>query len=292
MKKGIDQIQSALYDIDAVLEVHDARIPFSGRNNQLRDVIHIRPHILILNKCDLADLSRKREITDKLYEQGVTNVQFTQCTGNEILGHMKNKIVPLLLEEIENKPRFRSRAYNDYNILVLGVPNVGKSTILNKLRQTYTKNRKAARVGSMPGVTRSVMNKVRVNFDPDIYVIDTPGILSPKIGNDDTGMRLALCDCLPKKLVGPEKIIDYMLYWFNKHNNFDYVKYCGIREQTDNYLDLLAQVALTRHLLIPVKNPVTGKLAYRCNFEKTAEQLLREFQNGHFGKVMLDDDFL
>lgn len=292
MKKGIDQIQSSLYDIDAVLEIHDARIPFSGRNNQLRDIIHIRPHILLLNKCDLADQSREKDILKKLHEQGVTNIQFTQCTGNTIIKNMKDDIVPLLLEEIESKPRFRKMAFNEYNILVLGVPNVGKSTILNKLRQTYTKKRKAARVGAMPGVTKSVMNKVRVNYDPDIFVVDTPGILSPKIGNDDSGMRLALCDCLPSKLIGPEAIVDYMLYWLNKHNNFKYVDHYGLKQPTDNYLEFLSQVALQRQLVKPVKIQNQADIKYRIDFVKTAEQILREFRSGNLGKVMLDDDYL
>jgi len=292
MKRGVDQIQSALYDIDAVLEVHDARIPFSGRNNQLKDIIHIRPHILLLNKSDLADLSRKKEICDKLHEQGVTNIQFTHSTSDNILQHMKNDIIPLLLKEVESKPRFRTKAFNEYNILVLGVPNVGKSTILNKLRQTYTKKRKAAKVGATPGVTRSVMNKVRVNFDPDIYVVDTPGILSPKIGSDESGMRLALCDCLPSKLIGPDLIVDYMLYWFNKHRNFKYVKYCGLSGPTDNHLELLSHIAIQRQLVVPTKDPTQCEQKYRVNFAKAAEQLLREYQAGKLGKVMLDDDLL
>lgn len=292
MKRGVDQIQSALFDIDAVLEVHDARIPFSGRNNQLKDIIHIRPHILLLNKIDLADLSRKENICEKLREQGVTNVQFTNSTNDSILRYMKNDIVPLLLKEVESKPRFRTAAFNEYNILVIGEPNVGKSTILNKLRQTYTKKRKAAHVGATPGVTRSVMNKVRVNFDPDIYVIDTPGILSPKIGSDESGMRLALCDCLPSKLIGPDVIVDYMLYWLNKHKKFYYVKYYGLNQPTDNYLELLSHVGLQRQLVVPVKEAGQIEKKFRIDFTKAAEQILKEFQSGKLGKIMLDDDYL
>ncbi|XP_045185334.2 mitochondrial GTPase 1-like [Mercenaria mercenaria] len=293
MKKGLDQIQSALRNIDAVIEVHDARIPFSGRNTQLRHVIHIRPHILILNKCDLADLSKKQQILEKIKSEGVNNVQFTSCNDRYITRHVKNDIVPMLLKDIDSRGRFRTDIMNQYNILVIGVPNVGKSTLLNKLMQTYTTKKKCAPVGAMPGVTRSIMNKVRVNFDPEMFVVDTPGILHPHIPNTENGMRLALCDCIPNHLVGKDQIVDYLLFWLNKHENFSYVDRYELTGPTDNVVDFMVAAALKHRFVVPYNDgSKSTEKKYKVNFDRTASFIIKEFQHGHFGKVMLDDDCL
>ncbi|XP_052812317.1 mitochondrial ribosome-associated GTPase 1-like isoform X2 [Mya arenaria] len=293
MKKGVEQIQASLHNIDGVLEIHDARIPFSGRNNQLRDVFHVRPHVLVLNKSDLADLSRKKEIEEKLYSQGINHVQFTASLAKDIFKVIRKDIVPILLKDIQSRPRFRPDIHNHYNIMVIGVPNVGKSTMLNKLRESYTKQGKGAAVGASPGVTRSVMNKVRVNFDPDMYVVDTPGILSPKIGSVDTGMRLCLCDSIPNRLMGEDHIVDYMLYWLNKHHNFKYVKYYDLKEPCDDVMDFLAQIAIKNQFVMKTKELThSGGLQYRLNFVRAATFVLKDFQRGNLGKIMLDDDYL
>lgn len=292
MKRGVDQIQSALHDIDAVIEVHDARIPFSGRNSQLREVVHIRPHLMLLNKSDLADLSRKDDILRKLKEvEGVNNVHFSNCSSKHILKDIRNNVIPILMKEIQGKPRFRTDMMNLYNILVLGIPNVGKSTLLNKFLQTYTTRKKVAAVGAMPGITRSVMNKVKVNFDPEMYVVDTPGILNPKIGSVDVGMRLALCDCIPNHLVGKDRIVDYLLFWLNKHERFSYVKLYGLTEPTDDVNVLLSEVAKGNKYVIPATDEF-GKKKYRLNFDKACSHIIKDFQLGTFGKVLLDDDNL
>ncbi|KAL4222477.1 Mitochondrial GTPase [Mactra antiquata] len=291
MKRGVDKIQSSLHQIDAVIEVHDARIPFSGRNSQLKDVIHIRPHILLLNKCDMTDMSRKDEIVKKLKDEGFSNVYFSNFTSKHILKKVRNDIIPMLMKEIENRPRFRTDVMNRYNIMVLGIPNVGKSTLLNKLLEAYTTKRSVATVGALPGVTRSVMNKVKVNFDPETYVVDTPGILNPKITNVDVGMRLALCDCIPNHLIGKDVIVDYLLYWLNKHEMFSYVKHYSLSEPTDNVNKLLSEVALRNKFVVPVKDKSLEQ-KYRLNFEKACSHVIKDFQHGKFGKIMLDDDLL
>jgi hypothetical protein len=79
--------------------------------------------------------------------------------------------------------------------------------------------------------------------NPEIYLVDTPGILTPNIPNIEAGMRLSLCGCLPDHLVGEQYIVDYMLFWLNKHNSFSYVDIFGLTEPTDNVLSFLSHVA-------------------------------------------------
>lgn len=297
MKKGLDQIHSTLRYTDAVLEVHDARIPFSGRHPELKNILHLRPHVLLLNKKDLADTAREEEIKETLKEDGIDNVLFTNCGSDRVVKYVKKTVLPLMLEEIERRPRYRRDWVNEYNIMVIGVPNVGKSTLLNKIRQTYTHKRKGARVGATPGVTRSVMNKVRVSFDPNIFIVDTPGILNPKVSDVNTGMRLALCGCLPSHLVGEEDIVDYLLFWLNSHKNFSYMDLYDIKQPTDDIYSFLSDVAKHKKLAIRVRGQTiiseqdqTPK--YKLNLDGAASSVIKDFQLGLFGKVLLDDEFL
>ena len=299
MKRGLDKIHSALRFTDAVLEIHDARIPFSGRHPDLKSILQLRPHLLILNKRDLADvdLNRQKQISQQLKSEGIDNVLFMNCSSEKNIPHIKKKLVPMMMEEIEKRPRYRKSLANEYNIMVIGVPNVGKSTLLNKLRESYTSLRKGARVGAKPGITTAVMNKMRVSHDPEMFVIDTPGILSPKIPNIHTGMRLALCGCIPSHLVGEEDIVDYLLFWLNTHQNFSYLDLYNMKQPTDDILEFLSYVAAHKRIKLKVTKRVymteQDQVAkFRLDLHGAADSVIRDFRLGLFGKVFFDDDLL
>ena len=299
MKKGLDKIHSSLRFTDAVLEVHDARIPFSGRHPELKSILQLRPHLLVLNKKDRADLDLNRQalVTKQLKSEGIDNFLYMNCSSEKVLTYIKKKLVPMMLEEIEKRPRYRKMAANEYNIMVIGVPNVGKSTLLNKLRESYTGLGKGAQTGAKPGVTRAVMNKMRVSHDPQMFVIDTPGILNPKVKDVHTGMRLALCDCIPSNLIGEEDIVDYLLFWLNTHDNFSYLDLYNIKQPTDDIVEFLSYVAAHKRLAKKVMKRVYMTEAdqaekYRLDLHNAAQSVIKDFRLGHFGKVLLDDDLL
>ena len=292
MRRGIDAIHAKLHDIDAVLEIHDARIPFSGRHPQLKEILNVRPHMLILNKVDLADKGVRANIVKKYREEGVTNIEFTHGIGRNIMQKIKKNIIPLMISNVVNEAYHKPNLVQGYNIMVVGVPNVGKSTLLNKISETFTRKGKLARVGAMPGVTRSVMNKVKVNFDPPICVVDTPGILNPRIPDVDVGMRLALCGCLPHNHVGEDIIADYLLYWLNKHGNYSYVDIYSLKEPTDDVYKFLAEIALQYKLVIKNTTSMAENKPYRVDFIRAARHVLKDFSEGKFGRVCLDDDKL
>ena len=299
MKKGLDKIHSALRFTDAVLEVHDARIPFSGRHPDLKNILQLRPHLLVLNKRDLADLDLNRQtlVKQQLNSEGIDNVLYMRLSSEKILPVIRKKLVPMMMEEIEKKPRYRKSLANEYNIMVIGVPNVGKSTLLNKLRESYTGLRKGAQTGQKPGITKAVMNKMRVSHDPEMFVIDTPGILNPKVKDVHTGMRLALCDCIPSHLVGVEDIADYLLFWLNTHENFSYLDLYNIKQPTDDILEFLSYVAAHKRITIKARSRVymtdqDQVPKYRLDLHGAAESVIRDFRLGLFGKVLLDDDLL
>lgn len=291
MKKAVDRMQSKLKDVDCIIEIHDSRIPFSGRNPRFRDVIALRPHVLVLNKIDLADTSKHNEIEKKLHKQGVDKVLFTNCLQyqSDVVRH---QLIPTIMEMISSRPRFMRQELNEYNVMVIGVPNVGKSTFINSFRRTHTtKKRKAAHVGAIAGITRNVASRIKVSFNPPIFLIDTPGILTPTIPDVETGMRLASCSCFPDYLVGEEMIADYLLYWLNKRSRFQYVEKFNLNGPTDDILELLVHIAKQQSKYIKMRSPGTkNEYIVKPDFTYAAQHVIRTFRSGELGQFMLDDD--
>lgn len=293
MAKGMNQLQGRLKDIDCIIEVHDARVPFCGRNPYFTDHLMVRPHIMLLNKVDLADLRYRKYIEAELKEQSpsLQRVLYTNC--KEQTNHViKKKLIPTVLELLKDTPRYHREDAEDYNLMVIGIPNVGKSSFINALRRTHLKKGgRATQVGAKAGITRSVLEKIKVSEAPKVYLFDSPGILAPNIPDMDVGMKLALCGSLQDHMVGEEMIADYMLFWMNKHEHFKYVREFNLDEPTDDIQHLLFQVAKERNIAQKRRSP-SGGYVYKPNFNAAAQVVLRMFRNGGLGKVNLDQDKL
>uniref|UniRef100_F7E6F7 Mitochondrial GTPase 1 n=1 Tax=Xenopus tropicalis TaxID=8364 RepID=F7E6F7_XENTR len=221
MAKGLKQMKTKLKNLDCIVEVHDARIPLSGRNPIFQDSLGMKPHLLILNKMDLADLTQKKRILAQLKQQGVGNVIFTDCVKDQNIKHNTETC-----------------------IMVIGVPNVGKSSLINALRRMHLRKGKASRVGAEPGITRSVLTKIQVSESPLIFLFDTPGVLSPRIESVETGMKLALCGTILDHLVGEDIMADYLLYILNQQMQHRYVEHYGLEKPCADIETLLKRIAL------------------------------------------------
>lgn len=292
MGKGMKQMQQKLKTVDCIIEVHDARIPLSGRNPNFKySISGLKPHILVLNKMDLADLSYKQMVEEKIKSEqsDISNIFYTNCKDS--LCPAVRKIVPTAMNLIKSSNRFNRSENVDYCIMVIGVPNVGKSSLINSIRNTVLGKKSAAPVGAVAGITRAVQNQIKISQNPLIYVLDTPGVLSPVIRNVEAGLKLALCATLQDHLVGEEIIADYLLYWLNKNNNFDYVSYLNCDEPTDDIRIALAKAAIHRQASIKYKN-FDGAYIYRPDMQGMARNFLNAYRNGVFGKVLLDNDLL
>ncbi|XP_004077219.1 mitochondrial ribosome-associated GTPase 1 isoform X2 [Oryzias latipes] len=288
MAKGLKQMKASLKSVDCIVEIHDARIPLSGRNPLFQNTLDVRPHILVLNKMDLADLSNKQKILKKLERDGVKNVLFTDClkqADNSI-----KKLVPTVLEILENKPRFNRDENIDYCMMVIGVPNVGKSSLINALRRTNLKKGRASRVGGEPGITKAVLTKIQVSERPKMYLLDTPGVLPPKIESVETGMKLALCGTILDHLVGEDIIADYLLYSLNKLRNFSYVEKYELQEPSDDIQLVLKRIAVKLGKTQRVKALTgVGNITVTIpNYTAAAYDFIRAFRKGDLGQVMLD----
>nr|KAF6425179.1 hypothetical protein HJG59_009233 [Molossus molossus] len=240
MAKGLKKMQSSLKLVDCIIEVHDARIPLSGRNPLFQETLGIKPHLLILNKMDLADLKEQQKIIQHLEGEGLKNVIFTNCIKDENI----KQVIPKVTELVGSSYRYHRGENVEFCIMVIGVPNVGKSSLINSLRRQHLRKGKATRVGGEPGITRAVMSRIQVCERPLMFLLDTPGVLAPRIESVETGLKLALCGTVLDHLVGEETLADYLLYTLNRHQLFGYVQHYGLGEACDDVASVLKRVAV------------------------------------------------
>ena len=292
MHKGLGQIQRRMADIDCVLEVHDARIPLSGRNLTFRENLNkSRPHILILNKQDLFPQEEKDKVRKALISDSLVDVVWTNCKERDDPGLAS--LIPTVADILRDPARQREGEFRPYStVLVVGIPNTGKSTLINKLRGLHLKiGGRPAPVAAKPGWTKAVGERIRVSDEPCVYLLDSPGISVPHITNMDAGMKLAACGTLRDHLVGEQHICDYLLHWLNIHHCFQYVELMGLEQPEDDGTIMLAKAAISAKKFKRVRD-VSQSLVFRTvpDLLKMANKFLKLFRAGQFGPVNLDTD--
>lgn len=288
MAKGLKQMRANLKNVDCIIEIHDARIPFSGRNPLFQESLDVRPHLLVLNKMDLADLSKKQRILKKFERDGVRNIVFTDCLKQR--DENVKKLLPMVTELIQKQPRFNREEEISFCLMVIGVPNVGKSSLINSLRRTHLKKGRGSRVGGEPGITKAVLTRIQVCERPIIHLLDTPGVLPPKIRDIETGMKLALCGTILDHLVGEDIIADYLLFSLNRLEKFGYVERYDLGEPSDDIQQVLKRIAVKLGKTQRVK-AITGVGDITItipNYSAAAYDFIRAFRKGELGQVMLD----
>ncbi|XP_019883694.2 probable ribosome biogenesis GTPase A isoform X2 [Camponotus floridanus] len=180
MTKGLKQMQQRLKHVDCILEVHDARIPISGRYADFsRTLTGLKPHIFVLSKKDLADRKYSKSIVSTLNREGLSNIIFTNLK-DEQCKNMK-KILPLAKKLISNSSRYNRAQEESYCMMVIGVPNVGKSSLINRLRSNHLNMARATHVGAEPGITRSVLTRIKISEDPTVFLFDTPAKMFARV---------------------------------------------------------------------------------------------------------------
>ncbi|KAL0964156.1 hypothetical protein UPYG_G00319960 [Umbra pygmaea] len=284
MAKGLKQMRATVKNVDCILEVHDARISFKGSN----DSLDVRPHLLLLNKMDLADLSSKSRILKQLEKEGVKNVIFTDCVRQR--DENVKKLVPMVTELILSQPRFHREEDPKFCLMVIGVPNVGKSSLINALRRTNLKKGRASKVGGEPGITKAVLTRIQVCERPIIHLLDTPGVLPPKIQSLETGLKLALCGTILDHLVGEDIIADYLLFSLNRLEKYGYVDRYDLGEPSDDIQQVLKHIAVKLGKTQRVKAITgVGNITITVpNYTAAAYDFIRAFRKGDLGQVILD----
>ncbi|XP_071443847.1 mitochondrial GTPase 1 [Hetaerina americana] len=286
MGRGLRKMQQILKTVDCVIEVHDARVPITGRNPDFQHKIcGLRPHVLVLNKKDLIEAKHEEAIRNYLKNTGISSVFFGNCKDQK--SRELDKVIPVVSDLICSSNRYNRSEEKDYSVMVIGVPNVGKSSLINWLRNKHLNKGNAAQVGAVAGITRRVQNRIKVSEEPKVYLLDTPGILQPSVKDVEAGLKLALCACLQDHLVGEIVIADYLLYTLNKMQNFKYVELMGLEDPSDEIGMVLVKGAIKLDKFQKVKH-YDGSLVKRPNIAAAAIYLIREFREGRLGKIVLD----
>jgi len=289
MNSGLKQMQAKLRSVDCIIELHDARIPFTGRNPNFYDTfIRDKPHILVLNKADLITNDMCHKIRDLVHKAGTKNVLFTNCKDDQNSG--LKKLTPMIIKLIEESDRYH-RAFNpEYHAMIIGVPNVGKSSLINLVRSRNLKKGRALKIAPSAGVTKMVHHKVKICNDPPLFLFDTPGILTPRIDADETGMKLAVCGNLPDHDVGQVLIADYMLFAMNKNGYTKYIEFMGLDGPCDCILTVLTKGCLHHNLMMSVRVVDAGSdRQTKPNYDGMAKIFIDKFRKAEFGRIVLDD---
>jgi len=304
MTRGLRQMEHTMLKTDLIIEVHDARIPLSGRNINFHS--HVtgtgRPHVLVLNKKDLVfnkpgsskmtlgQLEREQEeLRNEIMSKdpNLADVIFTNCKDIKCSG--LNSILPKTLELIKTSDRYHRSGAPDSNFMIIGIPNVGKSSLINLVRSRTLRVKGHLKVGKKPGVTRAVETKIKVSSDPLVYLLDTPGIMMPKIDSKHTGMKLACCGAISDQIVGEANIADYLLYSLNKQRRFQYVEALGLKQPTDDINVLLVALALKHGFHKTIFCVETRKQRTIPKLDDSASRFIRLFREGKLGPFNFDN---
>lgn len=175
--------------------------------------------------------------------------------------------------------------------MIIGIPNVGKSSLINAVRIRHLGKGGGAPVGAAPGITRSVMHKIKVCQDPLVYVLDTPGILNPSISSMEVGLKIALCNTIQTHGISDEILADYLLFWLNKEGIFHYVDLFKLDNASDNILEVLAHISMTNRKVLRMRD-TNNQYIIKPDFKWAADYFIKSFRQGDLGKILLDQDCL
>ncbi len=269
MAKTRRKIKEILPLIDAVAEVVDARIPCASRNPEIKELIEGKPHIILLNKCDMADKS----VTDKWIKhyqsQGIIAIA-VDCKSGKGLSTFKDTVKTALKDKLESYAQ-KGMVGKPLRVMVVGIPNVGKSSFINKIA-----GKTRAKVENRPGVTRG---NQWFTIDKQLELLDTPGVLWPKFEDKAVGERLAFTGAVKDKILDTELLAMRLLENLSEnYRDLLTTRYGELDFECDSY-DLLCQIGKKRGMVIRGGETDT---------ERAANMLLEEYRNCKIGLISLE----
>lgn len=261
MKKTRTLITENCKAVDVVVEVIDARIPVSSRNPILRELAGNKPRIILLNKKDLAHLGESQRWLDKLKVEGNQALLINANSGEGVKDFFR------LLEKMKDDREGR-RANIPFRIMVVGIPNVGKSSLINRMT-----GKKSTQIGDRPGVTKG---KQWLTLPKAMQLLDTPGILWPKFEDPELGLHLAFCGAIKDEILDTPELALRLIN--------------TLREECPELL--LARYKLDELGEKPME-AIGAKRGFLLkggvvDYERTARTVLDEFRSGQMGAITLE----
>lgn len=275
------QIEADLRIVDIVIELLDARIPIASQNPEIANKIKNKKKLVVLNKADLADEKANQKWIAYFEKQGIPAVLVDSNSGKGIDKFIK-KIEEIMQEMLEGQAN-KGRVGRKIRAMILGIPNVGKSSFINRISKRTT-----AEVGNKPGITKQ---KQWIRINEKIELLDTPGVLWPKFESEDVALKLAFTGTI-KETVLQRTEVAYQLVKFLLENyqerlenryglTNEYIEATLNQDQPENFniYEIILEIGKKRGCIISGGN---------IDEEKTAKIILDEFKNGKFGKVSLE----
>ena len=264
MSKARRQVQENIKHVDFVTILVDARLPLSSQNPMLTKIVGDKPKLLILNKSDLADSNRTKEWRTYFEKQGIKTLAINskeQSTVKLVTDAAKS----LMSEKIQ---RLRERGIQKETLrtMIIGIPNAGKSTLMNRLA-----GKKIAVVGNKPGVTKG---QQWLKSNKDLEILDTPGILWPKFEDELVGLKLALTGAIKDQLLPMDEVTIFGLNYFKTY-------YPERLEERFKGIDLEEEAP-------EIIMEMTRKLGFREDYDRFYSLFVKDVRDGKLGRYTLD----
>ena len=269
MAKTRRLIQDNLKLIDVVVEITDARIPFSGRNPNFDDIIKHKPRLIVMNKSDLADEQISKEWIEFYQKQGIKVIPISCATGagiNKIFSESKS-----LISEKLNREKEKGIS-KTLKLMMVGIPNVGKSSLINRLS-----GKAGAVTGDRPGVTKG---KQWIRIKSDAELLDTPGILPQKFEDENTAVKLAWTGAIKDDIINTE-LLSYSLLEYLRDNYYEALcsRYKLPECNTLEVYELLELIGKKRGFMIS---------GGEVDTERAAKMVIDELRSCKIGKITLE----
>ena len=269
MKKTQREIKENLKLVDAVIEIRDARIPRSSANPDIDKLVGDKPRIILLNKSDLTEKSITKQWIKHLSSENVKVLEVNCLTGSGL-----NAIKPAIMELLKEKhDRLKAKGLVKIitRVMVVGVPNCGKSTFINKMAKNNI-----AKTGDRAGVTK---NKQWIKTPLGVEMLDTPGVLWPKFEDEETALNLAFTGAIKDEVMDSEELAYKLVERLQTYYPEKLKERYKIDEIFENPLDTLDAIARKRGCLMK---------GNEIDYMRIAVILLDEFRGGKIGNITLE----
>ena len=282
MAKTLRQIEADLKLVDLVIELLDARIPISSQNPETKKLMADKKRIVILNKSDLADEKENIKWVNKFESQ---NIPAILCNSNTGEGTSKiTSRIEKLMEEEKQKAEAKGRIGKIIRVMIIGVPNVGKSSLINRMAQ-----KTSAQVGNKPGVTKQ---KQWIRLSNNIELLDTPGVLWPRLDNQKVALNLAYIGTIKNEVLDDQDVAYNLLKYLIEEYRQNVIQRYALRE------DIIDAILHNKELeeneqIVEIMNYIgekRGAIAKGNNIdlEKVSRIILDDFRSGNLGKITLE----